>query len=245
MCVTRIDYTVKSYDCQADGKMKYASLMQLLQEAAHVSAENLGFGYEHLKEFGRVWVLSNFKMAFQAVPNWMDPIVVETWPGTFNRLVATREFLVKNSAQQKIIAATSEWFTIDVATRKLLGLDEIGKTLVSHPEKALDEKLKRLNPKKLPDSRKIGEILVPYSATDLNGHVNNAEYIRWSFDLLRSSQIETPNALTFQITFLAESFENDKIEFFLNNISENKILVYGVNAESGNSIYTLEIELLK
>jgi acyl-ACP thioesterase len=242
MCVTRIEYQVKSFDCQPDGRMKYASLMQLLQEAAHVSAENLGFGFERLKATGRVWVLSNFKIAFQSVPAWMDLILVETWPGTFNRLVATREFLVKNAQQEIIAAATSEWFTIDVTTRKLLGLDEIGKTLVSHSEKALNEPLKRLNPKKFPDGRKIGEIIVPYSATDLNGHVNNAEYIRWSFDGLRRAQQNPPRVSAFQISFLAESFENDPIEFLMTTTEANRLLVWGVHTQTRDALYAMEIE---
>lgn len=243
MCVTRIEYTVKSYDCQSDGKMKFASLMQLLQEAAHVSAENLGFGYERLKETGRVWVLSNFKIAFQALPHWMDTVIIETWPGTFNRLIATREFVVKNTTQEKIVVATSEWFTIDINTRKLQGLDEIGKTLVSRPEKALNEKLRRLNPKKFPNSRKIGEIVVPYSATDLNGHVNNAEYIRWSFDMLRRSQTQLPTITAFQITYLAESFENDKIEFYQTEDVTGRLVIFGSHAQTRESIYAMAVKI--
>jgi len=242
MCVTRIEYQVKSFDCQADGNMKYANLMQVLQEAAHVSAENLGFGFERLKAAGRVWVLSNFKIAFQEIPHWMEPIGIETWPGTFNRLVATREFLVKNASQEIVAAATSEWFTIDLATRKLQSLDEIGKTLVSRPEKALKEPLKRLNPKKFPDGRKIGEIIVPYSATDLNGHVNNAEYIRWSFDMLRQAGTNLPRVTAFQITYLAESFENDPIEFILAPGETNRWLIWGRHTQSREVIYAMEIE---
>lgn len=242
MCVTRMEYLVKSFDCQADGNMKYASLMQILQEAAHVSAENLGFGFERLKAEGRVWVLSNFKIAFQRIPRWMEPIWVETWPGTFNRLVATREFLVRNAQQEIIAAATSEWFTIDLTTRKIQSLDEIGKTLVSDTRKALNEPLKRLNPKKFPSGEKIGELMVPYSATDLNGHVNNAEYIRWSFDMLRRPHPNLPLVTAFQITYLAESFENDPIEFLLAPGETHRWLIWGLHAQTREVIYAMEIE---
>jgi len=57
-----------------------------------------------------------------------------------------------------------------------LGLPQTG-------QKVIRGELKRLMPKS--DYRLIEKMHVPHSSIDMNGHVNNTEYIRWGINGLR------------------------------------------------------------
>ena len=93
MKVREEKFTVKSYECRPDGNIKTACLMQYLQEAAALHAEELGFGVDSLNKINCYWVLSNLRIEIDRLPKWNDEITVKTWPSGYNRVIATREFV--------------------------------------------------------------------------------------------------------------------------------------------------------
>lgn len=58
----------------------------------------------------------------------------------------------------------------------------------------------------------LGQLSVPYSAIDVNGHVNNTEYVRWGLDFLKRARMLPAAAGLIQASFLAEAFEDQELE---------------------------------
>ncbi len=240
--ITKFNHDVKSFECGPDSKLRISNLLQLFQEAAYLSAENLGFGYHSLQAKSMTWVLSSLKIQFLKIPEWNEQIVFSTWPSGHNRLLGFREFTVNNENEERIINATSEWLAIDLNSRRPININDFEIELPDSGEKAMDEKLGRLNPKRFGEGKEMQKVIVPYSSIDENGHVNNAEYVKWSLDGLRLAGIDFSNISSLQVSFLSELFENDSCKIYFKQQAENSMLLWGVNMETKEFVFAIEIK---
>jgi len=232
-------FTVKTYQCQADGSIKLHALMQFLQEAAAIHAEQLGFGYNWLNQINSYWVLSNFRIEIAQFPRWNDAVTVKTWPSGCTRVVATREFVGKNQAGCELFKAGSEWMVLDRKKNRPKNLLRLGLALPKSGPKALTKELNRLQPQN--DYTDGERLRVPYSSIDLNGHVNNTEYVRWGIDALRRTFRFKGSIRFVQATYLSEVFENDEIELLLSCDKNAHFYVLGRRPGGQYNVYLMEL----
>ena len=216
MKVREENFTVKSYECRPDGNIKTACLMQYLQEAAALHAEELGFGVDRLNTINSYWILSNIRIEINSLPKWNDEITVKTWPSGHNRVIATREFVAKD--------------------QNLLRLDQ---SLPKATPKALSDEIVRLEP--LDDYSHVDRITVPYSSIDLNGHVNNTEYVRWGIDALRKAFKFDGEIRSMHATYLSEVFEADELDLLLSQNTNGCFHVLAKRSDGQNNVHVMKI----
>ena len=209
--------TVRAYDCQTNGCIKIFSLMQYLQEIATLHAEELGFGISHLNKINSYWVLSNIKIEFTKLPKWKDNISINTWPSGYSRLIATREFIGKDQNQNELFRAGSQWMILSKDNNRPQNLFQLNLEMPNTGTKVISEKMKRLETQN--EYNLIAQMSVPYNSIDLNGHVNNTEYIRWGIDALNKVYKPKGNILSFQATYLSELFEGDELDLLVGSIN--------------------------
>lgn len=238
---TSFNHTVKSYECGPDGKLRLHNLLLLLQEAAYLNAEKLDFGYGFLIEKNMTWVLSSLKIKIKEHPKWTDKVELQTWPIGYNRLYGLRDFLLLNDKGEELMAITSEWVIIDAKTRRPVNIYEQGFNLPRINKRAMEEDIKRLNPKRFAKAEQLAEITVPYSAIDENGHVNNAEYVKWALDAFKQKGNAFDSFSKVQISFIAEIFENSKCIINKHDIPDGSTLLSGVNPLNGNYVFALQL----
>ncbi|MCF8067814.1 MAG: hypothetical protein K9L30_04440 [Desulfobacterales bacterium] len=215
--------TVRAHECMPDGKIHIYAMMQYLQDAAAKHAQSLGFGFDDLSNKACYWVLTNIKIQITDLPDWNTQFTIRTWPSGFNRLKATRNFLGYDAQGIEFLRAASEWMVIGKDTGRPLNLLELDLGLLKNGDRALDEGIKRLKPAS--DLKWIQKITVPYSALDVNGHVNNTEYVKWIFDALHAEKKIDRKVKTFQIAYIAEVFEGDELNIYIeNSVSKTMIL---------------------
>jgi len=232
-------FTVRTYDCQANGKIKIASLMQYLQEAAALHAEQLGLGFERLSEMNGYWVLSNFRVEIARLPIWNERVTVRTWPSGYNRVVASREFVGKDQDNHELFVASSEWMILDKQKNRPKNLLRLGLDLPKSGPKALAEKLNRLEPQN--DYRAVERVRVPYSSIDLNGHVNNTEYVRWGIDALSRTFKLDKNIRCVQATYLSEVFEGDELDLLTACRANGQFVVLGRKTGTETNVFLMEV----
>ena len=133
-------FTIKSYECRPDGNIKTASLMQYLQEAAALHAEQLGFGFGTLNKINSYWVLSNIRIEIIRLPKWNDTITVKTWPSGYNRLIAAREFVARDQNDCELFRASSQWMILDKSSSRPKNLFHLDLNLPKTGAKALPAK---------------------------------------------------------------------------------------------------------
>ncbi len=232
-------FRVRTFECQADGSINVFSLMQYLQEVAAGHAQELGFGFDRLNELGGYWVLSNMRIEIDRLPRRDDEMTITTWPSGYTRTVATREFVGKDRRGCEMFRAGSEWMVINKKTNRLKNLVRLDRGLPKAGQKALPGELNRLEPRG--DYREVDRIRVPYSSIDLNGHVNNTEYVRWGIDALRRVFKFEGHIRSLQATYLSEVFEGDKVDFSVASDGGGELHVRANKSGEDAAVYLMEV----
>jgi len=106
-------------------------------------------------------------------------------------------------------------------------------------EKALSEELVRLELQD--DYSEVDRISVPYSSIDLNGHVNNTEYVRWGIDALRKAFKFDGNIRSMHATYLSEVFEGDELDLLLSQNNKGHFCVLARKSDEKSNVYLMEI----
>jgi len=232
-------FTIKTYECQADGNIKIVSLMQYLQEAAAGHAEQLGLGLSRLNEIDSYWVLSNLRIEIARFPKWNDAVVIKTWPSGYTRLIAAREFVGRDQDDCELFRAGSQWMVLDKQTSRPKNLFHLDLNLPKTGPKAISGKLKRLEPQN--GYSQVEQVRVPYSSIDLNGHVNNTEYVRWGFDALTRAFKLKGSVRFVHATYLSEVFEGDQLELLVSSSKSGHFSVLVRRAGDESNVYIMEI----
>jgi acyl-ACP thioesterase len=173
------------------------------------------------------------------LPMCNEQVVVQTWPSGYSRSVATREFIGRERNSGEIFRAGSEWMVINKRTNRLKNLFHLGLNLHRTGQKALPNELSRLEQQE--GYRSVERMRVPYSSIDLNGHVNNTEYVRWGMDALSKAFKLMGNIRSVQATYLSEIFEDDEIEFAVSSEGNGKYLVLASKPGECLAVYLMEV----
>jgi len=215
-----------SHDVDCMKRLRLTSFLQKTQDIAETHANLYGCGYRHLIEKNIVWVLSRMKMEMTRMPDWNEPVRLDTWHKRVERIFALRDFILYDSCETPIIKATSAWLLMDIRSRRMLRVEHILPHLaqVNIPLDAI-----KTVPDKLAPPVKDG--LVPmkthkvcYSDVDLLNHVNNTKYVEWALDCLPSGD-NIPNMhdmTSFQINFNVEARFQDCVNMMYNSSLDNK-----------------------
>jgi len=232
-------FRIRTYECGVDGRIKIFSLMQYLQEIAALHAEQLGFGFDRLSEMNGYWVLSNIRIEISRLPGREDEITLRTWPSGYTRTIATREFVGKDQNGTELFHAGSEWMVLNKQTNRLKNLFRLDLDLPKTGVKALPDELNRLEPNG--DYHKVDVVRVPYSSIDLNGHVNNTEYVRWGIDALsRTFKLEV-NIRCVQATYLSEVFEGDELDLLATSKRGGHFSILGKKSGTETNVFLMEV----
>jgi acyl-ACP thioesterase len=91
------------------------------------------------------------------------------------------------------------------------------------------------------DCRRVERLGVPYSSIDLNGHVNNTEYVRWGFDSLRRAFKLGSHIRSVQATYLSEVFEADELEIAVASDGDDRFHVLASKPDEDTAVYLMEV----
>ena len=205
-------FKVRSYECGPDGRATLPTICNLFQEAASLHAASLGFGKGDFAAAGEniSWVLTRMVVKMNRYPVWEDDLTVETFPRGGRKIVAWRDFEVKNAKGETLGVASSEWMIIDLATRKIHAIPEkvfAANDPANMPVLGLEPFAKFRFPE-VADSevRDVRTFTAMKSQIDLNGHVNNVHYINW---MLEPCESRCPAEM--EVVFRSETFAGDEV----------------------------------
>jgi len=195
-------YSVNWDDISLSGKLTLTGLNIMLQRAATYHAEHLGFGFTQTSVHNASWVLFRINLELIKMPTWCDEVVVETWPRVVKGLAAYRDFLVTTPDGEVICKATSEWFIIDLTTRRPQRIDKY----VDIDEYTSDRQaVTRDIPVLERDTafETLFEVVPKYSDMDMNGHTNARKYFDWLSDALYMDRGDADPSFV-QLTYFSE-----------------------------------------
>lgn len=206
------EWRIRASECDAAGLAKLPAILNLLQEAASLNAEELGFSKSDFASAGEniSWVLTHLRIRMERYPRWGERIRVVTWPRKGRKITALRDFEIYDADAARIGAATSEWMVIDLATRRVMPIPD------GVFEKANDERSPVFGAdgfaKLRWDCRQTPDDALRFRASrndiDLNGHVNNVHYVEWFLETLPPGM---EHCAECQIAFKSETLAGEEV----------------------------------
>ena len=199
---------VKAYHCSSNGLLLPHILAHLCQDIASDHADSLGFGFEQLKGRNQIWALVLFRLEIERQPRYGMKLMLEPWPSSASRLRASREFRMADAAGDTFLLGSSDWMVLDAQSRRPQDISALNMHPHLRPERLLGDKLPRH--KAEGGGRELARFRIPISALDANGHVNNTEYVRLSYDALHAHGYRG-EVRGLGMTFHSEAFLNDEL----------------------------------
>ena len=174
------EHTISNYECDRNETIKIISIFHLLQDMADAHAEKLNVGYTFYKQNHLAWVGRAYHIKIFSLPKIFDKIILETWPCSRTALIATREFLIKDTNGNILVAASSQWAMIDTIKMRPIKFDNYNLTYDVLPERALESDFPKIQAPQKIDLEK--QIQIREDDIDSNGHVNNCVYPMWAME---------------------------------------------------------------
>ncbi len=209
------NFEILSFQIDPNGKLRWSSLFDLMQEVAWKHADSREFG-KKLFDQGLMWVLSRFEVQVHRMPSWGEKIKVMTASRGTDKLFALREFKVETEKGENLAEGLSAWLLLDTISKRPKRPKQV---LPSELFEDLESPI--LIPEKL-TSQSGGNSAPPFSVKpfdlDMNNHVNNVSYIRWVEDFCVENKIILKQLL---INYLGEAKLADEIILKTKRINEN------------------------
>ena len=174
------EHTISNYECDRNENIKIISIFHLLQDMADAHAEKLNVGYTFYKQNHLAWVGRAYHIKIFSLPKIFDKIILETWPCLRTALIATREFLIKDTNGNTLVAASSQWAMIDTIKMRPIKFDNYNLTYDVLAERALQSDFAKIQQLQKIDFEK--QIQIREDDIDSNGHVNNCVYPMWAME---------------------------------------------------------------
>jgi len=200
----RSRFTIHTYEVDAFGQLAVPALTGFLGETAGHHASALGVGVDALMARGLTWVLVRQRIEILRAPRLGEELEVETWPSGIERLAALRDFRVRGANGAEVARAASQWYVLDLATRRprppLEVLDRARFRLETEHAIALGHRklaaLERWEREK--------RFQVRYADIDRNLHVNNGSYLAWAIEGVSREAWQASRLAELEVQYRAE-----------------------------------------
>lgn len=201
-------FAVRAAELDCRGRLTLPALADMLQEAAGRHAAQLGLSSYDLFARGLTWVLSRLKIGLSHFPGFMEEVEVRTWPCGGDRHRALRSFHVTSDGKEVAVAGSS-WLVIDLAKRQAAPLPFDPDRLCAE-EAVCTDFSKNIHPVRAPSCS--DDLGVRWHDLDINGHVNNVNYIRWLLDALPETHLRSHVPSGLEIVFRGEALLGDRVK---------------------------------
>ena len=199
-CNTTSYYLPYSYFDFKD-ELKPSALLDLAQEAATASADELGFGYADLKPKGYGFIIVNSYSEFRRPVMLGERVTMQTWPLPPRHVFFERHYRAL-VGDEEVATVASRWCLVDLRSFSLLPPEAMGEAHARCPYRS--EKAVQPPTWKIPHvkaGREVYRMRVGVSHCDHYLHANNAKYADFFFDCFTMDELRMRKIKAFQITY--------------------------------------------
>lgn len=183
-------------------RLSHTGMLRILQEAASVASDEVGYGIKDTPRTGVHWILTAWRLEMKSYPAWRTKLQVQTWPRNTEGFLCDRNFLAY--ADGTLIAeAASRWILVSAETGKPTRITDAERSAYQLHQEDRDV----FNGAPLPHNGKTPagspvtfETVVGRRDIDTNFHVNNLHYLDYAAEALPEDVYQNlPN--TVEIVF--------------------------------------------
>ena len=165
-----------------NGHIKLPSLILLSLQVSGSQSAQLGVSdKEILEKYNLVWIITEYDIDVIRLPRFAEDITIETEALSYNRLFCYRRFTIYDESGQAIIQMLATFALMDRDSRKVHSVDP---EMVAPYHSEFSKKIIR-GPKYTDlDNPTSKDYHVRFYDLDMNGHVNNSNYLDWIFEVM-------------------------------------------------------------
>lgn len=217
------------------------ALVDFMQEISGEHALELGIDFTTDEDQQMYWIVSRAKMHLDRYPRWQDNIRIETYPIGIDKLFCVRRFDIFDEEDQLMGYMIGYYILMDYHTHRPLRVQKmegIIKTLNWPYEGEALPKLKEPQEVVKEELRKVhsGEI-------DINGHMNNAHYVRWATDMIDCKEYNVKCIESIQTNYTTSLVEGEEIQIIRGLDEEGNTLIQGMSLDQKTIYWTSKIVL--
>ncbi|MCM1289471.1 MAG: thioesterase [Corallococcus sp.] len=224
-------------DFECNSQLKPHRAMQLMQDAATEHAVMLNVGWDNMDRHGLLWVLSKVDIRFNRPITRKTPLFdMYTWPLAPNRFFSERCFVAEQDGEQ-IFCATTLWMLIDRDSRKIVSAERMNEFFHGdYSEQKVDGVGDFVRLRFDETFCRAYTKTVRRSDLDINGHVNNTNYVTYALDVLGAEE----KVKSVQIVYHKELVLGDEAEVYFKR-EQSVVSVLGVR--NGETCFSVLLQL--
>ena len=215
------------FHCDFSQRLFMGHLGNHMLNAADFHSTDRGFGMRYLMTIQRSWVLSRLAIEMEEMPKMYTKFNVETWVESAMRYFTSRNFRVVDNEGKVYGYGRSIWAMIDTETRQPTDIFAIDNRAIDNwIEKDKECPIDKGGRVKMGDGADLVRTIdTYYNDVDINGHINSVKYIEhvldlWDIDWYREHQVKR-----FEIAYVAEAHQGDRLSFYREQTGENEYCV--------------------
>lgn len=207
-----LNYRLRLTDFDRFGHLHPAAVLDILQDLATVQAEDMGIGYNAMRDKGVFWAIVRMKYVVHQEPKHHSVVSVRTWPHSPSRFSFHRDWTMHDQDGNLLLSAASEWVVMDAKERSFVSVADIYEGSNDFSEdRAIEGRIRKLKP--LPAHASCARTITPgRTDVDVNAHVNNARYATYAIDALDDAAGRP--IVAFQADFRHEVRKDETVRVF-------------------------------
>lgn len=223
-------FEIKTREADFKDELKASSVLSFMEEVAGSSAEELGFGYKHVRPRGYTFMVTNVIFRINKQMKAGETVRVKTWPTKPSYVVFGREYEFLSEKEEVLLSASSRWCLIDVSTGKVVQSKVIDNQDYStyNTDKALEVQAWKIPTFSIEEGEKRFRITIANSEYDHNLHVNNTRYADYCLNCYSISELQDKTLYEFAISYVRQCKEDETLNFYRKKC-EDCDLVQGYN----------------
>jgi len=221
------EFLAEPFHCDFNQRLFMGHLGNHMLNAADFHSNDRGFGMKYLLSVNRAWVLSRLAIEMDEMPEMYTRFNVETWVESAMRYFTNRNFRVVDKEGKVYGYGRSIWAMIDTETRQPCNLLEVHDgSILGYIEKEKVNPMDRLSRVKMDDQTELVRTIdTYYNDVDINGHINSVKYIEHVLDLWDLDWYRTHRIHRFDIAYVAECHQGDRLSFYREQTGENEYCI--------------------
>ena len=231
--VGRYQFLAEPFHCDFSSKLFMGHLGNHMLNAADFHSTDRGFGMKYLLTINRAWVLSRLAIEMDEMPYMYTRFNVETWVESAMRYFTSRNFAVVGEDGKQYGYGRSIWAMIDTESRQPTDIYAIN-------DGAINQWIETDKPcpidkggrvKMNEQAELVRTIDTYYNDVDINGHINSVKYIEHVLDLWNLDWYRTHHIQRFEIAYVAEAHQGDRLSFHRLQVADNEFCVQITKSE--------------
>ena len=142
------EHQVSYGDCDETGKIQLPHLIEHFMQVSNAQLTSGGAGIHDLLKQNLGWVVVEYHLDIDRLPEAGEKITVTTNGSGYNRFFEYRDFGIIDYTNEKIVDGKSQWVILDLKNRKITEADDQMMQKFGNPYLKHMPRFKRLRPLK-------------------------------------------------------------------------------------------------